>query len=175
VQTLREHKILSVPVRDTSLAKPRYTAFVGVVDVLAHVVSQVRLEDLSDPEFVPALFHKYTAADLIDESGRDKFSPVESSASLEIALKLMVKWGVHRIPIIDAEGTLETLVTQSQVVKYLAANTYLLGSLRGKTVEELDLGTREVLTIQGSSPVVDAFRLIREKVLTIPFFLILED
>jgi CBS-domain-containing membrane protein len=49
----------------------------------------------------------------------DPFLPVESNAPLLEALNLMVKWGVHRIPIVDAEGELITILSQSQVTAFM--------------------------------------------------------
>ena len=63
-QLLVEHKILSVPVLDKSLGSPRYTAFVDVIDIVVHVVSKLKQEDIIGSG-VPSLFSKFTAADLI--------------------------------------------------------------------------------------------------------------
>lgn len=49
----------------------------------------------------------------------DPFLPVESTAPTLEALNLMVKWGVHRIPIVDAEGELITVLSQSQMVAFM--------------------------------------------------------
>lgn len=51
--------------------------------------------------------------------GIDPFFPVDSSAPLLEALHLMVKWGVHRIPVVDSEGVLITIISQSQITAHM--------------------------------------------------------
>jgi hypothetical protein len=59
----------------------------------------------------------------------------------------MVQHKVHRIPIIDSEGNLVTIITQSQLVRELYKNLSKF-DISFKTVEELKLGYKEVLSIQ---------------------------
>jgi CBS-domain-containing membrane protein len=152
-------------VLDVSLSHPQYTSFVDVVDIVSHVVSQLNPEERLEADTIPALFHDFIAADIVDASKRNPFCPVEDGAPLEVALRLMVKWGVHRIPIVDAEGNLVTLITQSQVIKHFYDNRYtILSDLNNKTVAELSLGTRDVTTVDPAWKLVDCFKVIRDRV-----------
>lgn len=162
---LTEHKILSVPVLDKSLAKPRFTAFIDVIDILVHVMSKISPSDVIGGE-TPKIFTQFTAGQVVGLSERNPYFPVEESAPLMVALELMVKWRVHRIPVVDAEGHLETLITQSHVIKYIHDHLYLLKRMKSKTVEDLDLGTKGVITIHSHASVLDGFRLMSEKKLS---------
>lgn len=44
---------------------------------------------------------------------------MDSGAPLLEALHLMVKWGVHRIPVVDSDGELITILSQSQVTSHM--------------------------------------------------------
>jgi len=106
-----------------------------------------------------------TGSFLPGASKRNPFHAVEDTAPLMIAFELMVKWRVHRIPVVDAEGNLETLITQSHVIKYIHDNIYLLKGLYDKTIEELDLGSTGVFTADVSITLLDAFKIISERVI----------
>jgi len=109
-----------------------------------------------------------TGSFLPGASKRNPFHAVEDTAPLMIAFELMVKWRVHRIPVVDAEGNLETLITQSHVIKYIHDNIYLLKGLYDKTIEELDLGSTGVFTADVSITLLDAFKIISERVILSP-------
>lgn len=46
--------------------------------------------------------------------------PIESRSTVLTTLELMCKWRVHRVPILDSAGELETTISQSFLAKYLA-------------------------------------------------------
>eukprot|EP00026_Physarum_polycephalum_P010022 Phypoly_transcript_10166.p1 GENE.Phypoly_transcript_10166~~Phypoly_transcript_10166.p1 ORF type:complete len:217 (+),score=24.53 Phypoly_transcript_10166:115-765(+) len=127
-QKMIANQILSVPVYDQ--VRRNFAQFLDMVDLVAFAVSHVASHkeappaDLNQLMDVP-LLQTVTCGEVADLSKRNPFFPVESNAPLLEVLNLMVKWGVHRIPIVDAEGNLMTIITQSQlstfVYKYLTS------------------------------------------------------
>lgn len=47
------------------------------------------------------------------------FRPIDESANLYVCLDLMIKWKIHRVPIVDKSGELLNSVSQSRIVQFL--------------------------------------------------------
>jgi len=77
----------------------------------------------------------------------------------------MVQHKVHRIPIVDNEGNLVSILTQSQLVRELYKNLSKF-DISFKTVESLRLGYKEVLSVQAEQKAIDAFDTIHDKRVT---------
>jgi hypothetical protein len=53
-------------VLDKSLAKPRFTAFIDVIDILVHVMSKISPSDVIGGE-TPKIFTEFTAGQVVGE------------------------------------------------------------------------------------------------------------
>lgn len=80
------------------------------------------------------------------------FRPLPSGCPLLYAARVLSE-GVHAVPIVDAEGRIVRLVTQADVIRFLATRLDMLGPLGQLSIEELGLGQR-----LGSGMVVGTFR-----------------
>jgi len=112
-----------VPVYDRS--RGSFSCFLDMVDVVAFCVKHCtdipgnpHQEDEQKLLHTP-LFCTKTCGEVADLSRRNPFLPVESQAPLLEVISLMVNWGVHRIPVVDAEGEMVTILSQSRVVSFL--------------------------------------------------------
>jgi len=83
-------------------------------------------------------------------------------APLLTALVKMVRWRVHRIPVIDSEGELVSVITQSHITKFLYQNMYMFGLLSDQTVETLKMFFSPVITIPIESRGIEAFKTMHE-------------
>jgi hypothetical protein len=68
-----------------------------------------------------------------------------------------------RLPVVDSNGALLTIVTQSHVVDLIYKNIEKF-SIAGSTVSQLKIGFKDVISVTLEDTVLDAFRLIHEKV-----------
>jgi CBS-domain-containing membrane protein len=90
----------------------------------------------------------------VSQSGYSAFSVVEALAR---------ERGLHRVPIIDSKRQVINLVTQSQVVRYLADHVEMIGSIAQKTIKECPRLFKEVLSVREETIAIDAFNLMVEK------------
>jgi len=166
-RTLIENNILSVPV--WSVHKHRFTAFIDMLDIVAVCVDELTEDQLCHDTDLTSLMEKVDSlqnkkvGELANFSGRNPFYAVESTAPLHIAIKLMNKWKVHRIPVVDSEGTLISVLTQSHVVHWLSNHMYQFSDLIWKTLEQLEIGPTEVISVSHDQKAIEAFKLIYSK------------
>ncbi|KAN0025918.1 hypothetical protein ACTFIU_001682 [Dictyostelium citrinum] len=158
-------KILSLPVYDTKTRK--YNKFIDMLDIVSFCINHFSQKELSelDLNFIlesKEIFQKYKIGDICDLSGRNGYYPVESTAPLKIGIDLMTKWGVHRLPIIDSEGSLISILTQSRVVEYIQNHIQNINGLDKAIGQLKDFGTSSVISIKQDRMVIDAFKLMHE-------------
>ncbi|EGC32372.1 hypothetical protein DICPUDRAFT_92611, partial [Dictyostelium purpureum] len=158
-------KVLSLPVYDVQ--SRRFDKFIDMVDIVTFCVNHLSQKELSelDINFVfesKEIFQKFKIGDICDLSGRNAYCPVESSAPLKIAIDLMSKWNVHRVPIIDSDGGLISILTQSRIVEYLQNHIDGLGNIEKAIGTLEDFGSKSVVTIRNDRLVIDAFKLMHE-------------
>lgn len=79
------------------------------------------------------------------------------------AINLFVNSKSHRCPIVNDAGEVVSILTQATVLNLIASRPELLGELGKSTVQELDLGTRPVMTVKKHTRVIDALKLMHEK------------
>lgn len=151
-QLLVTNQILSVPVRNRTLR--RYTALVDLLDIVCYVA-----ETTGD---ISKALEDATAEQLADASGRNRYRAVEGNANLDNSLKLMLNGKLHRLAILDDESNLDSLLTQSHVVRFLAPHAHLF-SCFSQTVDELQLGIREVFTVPLELNMRECLHVIKEK------------
>lgn len=93
---------------------------------------------------------------------RNKFSPLKQSATLYDAVELLSR-GLHRVPILNDQGKLVNIISQSSIVNYLDKHLESLGDLATSTIESLSLGTKPVLSVAQTDSVIDTLRLMDSK------------
>lgn len=77
-------------------------------------------------------------------------------------IELLAKHNVHRVPVIDHQGRVTNLITQSALVAYLAAHLDKLGNIREQTVGALTLGHKSVVTASVNLRAIDAFKIMTQ-------------
>jgi len=158
-QGLAEHQILSAPVYDP--VHRSHNAFVDMVDIVSFLVNEFSEQEITDLQALKS-FKYAKCGNVADLSGRDPYLPVEAMAPLLTAITKMVKWRVHRIPVIDSEGELQTVITQSHIVKFLYQNMYMFGTLPIQTVGDLKMFHAPVITISTEKKGFEAFKTMHD-------------
>jgi len=157
---LIENKILSIPLYDVE--RHSYVGFMDIIDVTHHILSSLSHDELNAG--FGAWQKKFSSVhnkDVMDLSHRDPWMGVDSSASLQATVNFLLHHKVHRIPIIDGDGELASVLSQSRVVSYLARYIDLFDWAK-KTVGELKLGYRQVVVVSNMMVTKDAFKTMRD-------------
>ncbi|KAL6045534.1 hypothetical protein QOT17_007624 [Balamuthia mandrillaris] len=163
---LIKHKILSAPVYD--IAAKKYIGWLDILDLVTHTINVLDESELMGGELPLDVesserFSKQTCGSIVGISRRNPYYPVEKRAPLLKAIEAMVKYRLHRLPIIDEEGDLETVVSQSHIAQLLHQHMNVMGDLATATVAELSLGLRQVITVTERNKAIEAFKLIHER------------
>jgi len=165
-KVLIDNKILSVPVYDVKGHK--FVGLIDVIDIVAHAITVLQESELMGGEFPKLVesterFGSQQVSSISDLSKRNPWKPVDEQMPISAAINRMVRWKVHRIPVVDSSGQLLTLVTQSQMISYISLHIQQLGDLVNKTVADLKLGLKDVVSVTLNSLAIDAFKLIHSK------------
>jgi len=89
------------------------------------------------------------------------FHPVTVGYSLFSAVEAMAREPhLHRIPVIDSERNLKSVLTQSQVVEFVYENLNLIGNLRDKKVGTMKNVYKDVKSIDEKTPAIKGFQMM---------------
>jgi len=167
------HNFLSCPVLQKT--KHRYYGFIDMWDIVRYVVDFFGTTDdqlLRNSEDWIKLasaheeFMKKTVNDIMQYplTKRNPFFPIHAGFSLFSSIEALAKEkNLHRVPIIDTDRKLVTVITQSQIVKLLGKNMDILGERKNKPVVMMDRFVEDVYTVHEDSIAMDAFRLMVER------------
>jgi len=168
---LVQHNFLSVPVLQKT--KNKWYGFIDMYDIVKFVVEFFGETDAlknSEDWFKLASeseeFKKKTVNDVMKYplTRRNPFFPIHRGYSLFAAVEAMAREsGLHRVPIVDDDRHLVTVVTQSQLVQILHKNLDLLGEKKDKPVNMMEKYFEDVYCIQEEAVALDAFKMMVEK------------
>jgi len=170
LQTLISNNILSVPVKDEM--KGQYVAFIDMLDIVVDMMDTLKEAEITGGGFLEILkgserLKKHLCGDVAGSSGRNPYYPIQENAPLLSALQIMAEQRVHRIPAVSTEGgDLLTIITQSHVVDLLVKNAVKFNEIMKKTISELNMGLKEVRSIDKKQRAIDAFKIIYENKVT---------
>jgi len=174
-KTLINYNIVSVPIYDEKTQT--YLSSLSLVDVVLHAIDSISdieadissgvscaLNILSEKEH----FRSYKAKDI---AGRSKQPlPVVSNPQVTIdhVVDIMVKTKAHHVLALKG-NELCNIITQSRIVECISMLFDVdpgLTALGRKTVQELGMGLRDVVSVYDSTKAADAFRMLAEKNVT---------
>lgn len=151
-EALHMHQIQSAPVFDK-----HKNAWVGIIDLKDFVVYILELR--KNPS---ASLNR--VADLIGLSLGDQWLPVSADANVFQVFRRFYRTKFHRLPVTDEHDANKVLrmVSQSNLLAFLAEKCGELGSTMKRSVHELDLGTKIgfVYCVMPHSKVFEVFSLL---------------
>jgi len=169
---LVKHNFLSCPVilKDTK----KYFGFIDMFDIVKYILNHFgssnilgKEKDFWDLVEEEKLFAKKTVNDLMTYplSHRNPFHPVkEGYSALAVIEALAREENLYRVPVIDKNRQMFNLVTQSQVVDFLARNLEHLGPKANKPIKLCEHAFKpRVLSVLEDSIAIDAFNSMVEK------------
>jgi CBS domain-containing protein len=145
---MTEHNVLSMPIFDESSGK--YVAMVHVLDIFALMLDLVAKKKAT---FSPAsgglretLAHqkRFAQAPITEVLAMAShlypitFKPLPAGCPLIYPAQVLAE-GVHAVPIVDPSGKIVRIITQADIIRFLAAHLDEMGPLSGLTVSELGL------------------------------------
>jgi CBS domain-containing protein len=77
-------------------------------------------------------------------------------------VKLLIETRCHRVPVVDAEGKVVNVISQSSIIQFLYAHKGDLGAVGAHTVEKMACGTSPVYSVQASDTIFSAFELMAQ-------------
>jgi len=137
------------------LSKRAQEIFIGLGMVAEH--QTVNFSDIHVDKQIEELWKVYDqSASIANFSQRNPFQIISPHQSLADLLSVLVKY--HRVCVIDADQKIQNYITQSDVIKFLYENKELIGNFGTKTLLELDIAKKEVITANGHHFVIEAFK-----------------
>jgi len=160
---LSENNISSLPVHE--VAKERYIGFIDMAEIAntaLEIKEEVEKEGLSDAiaqeRFTQTTCHQL-AVNAVD---RTPLIMLNCEISLLSGIEFMNKKNLKRLAVQSDEGELLGILSQSQLLRFVLSKIHKF-EFANKTVKELHLGYRDVIGLQNSATVKDAFRKLREE------------
>jgi len=178
---LLHNRLLAVPVIDSKTGNP--LSVLSMLDVVGEIVSNFSEEELKGLNktklydylfsYIDAKEHK---ADIQGEDMKafmkknigsidaplDPVHIISENESLYNAVQSMVHHRAHRILVIDSDDKLCNVITQSRVVNCLLPSLEFIPKA-SKSLKELNIGFKEVVTISQKEMSYKAFKLMKDK------------
>jgi len=167
--SLSENNILSAPVIDDD---NNFLGLVDVLDILAFSLETytrtalpVRTEENTsqnwrnwrDETTATSVFSTTSVRNILNKSKVNVVRTVNEHTTLYQLIQLLFRNSVHRAIVVNNQNEFGGLISQSDVIALVSAKMELLGSLGKKTVGELNLGTKSVITMSVHSQMIHAY------------------
>jgi len=167
-KTLVDHNILSAPVYDEKTQK--YTGFLDIRDLVSFVVFVDDDQKSDVPQNLNDLIMHGCKLFKVELDGvtvtylsrRNPFYPISTSDSLLRVCEQLAK-GVHRVPVVDQNGNVVNIISQSSIIQFLIQHKTEIKELTKHTLGELNMGTKPVISVKQDTPAIETFRLMDKK------------
>jgi len=152
---LIQHRIFAVPLLDVTTNK--YTSFIDLFDILTYVVDVLKLPiETDDSWIITQQFRNTSCLTLVGRSMRSSWNLIAEEATLQQAINSLQS--VHRLAVVDAQGNLRSVLSQSRVIRWLASRSeYALGDIATATLEDTRLGFCDLVTVNKNEKALNAF------------------
>jgi len=167
LKILYDTGILSLPVADQNIhLYPKHIAgFVDLLDILAYLIHVCEAYSLaySNPTALAQSFLNKPVGDLMDYSSRDRFKAVLEEDDLLSVMEVLGK-GTHRVAVVNVLSDIQNLITQSDIVRLIAANLQLLGPAADKQIQQLGFvgGEDRMVVLKASDVALHSFKLMND-------------
>jgi CBS domain-containing protein len=176
LRILREKQIHAVPVYDEQ--EQRYIGFISMLDIVDAVSylskSQTQLENivqhkLNIYQFIEKefeIFSNQPLTEFVDLSDCNPWNPVRDTDHLSKVAELFgADINLHRVPVINHEGNVVGIITQSMFINFIVENmTRVPDTVLNKPISEFSqLKFGEVQCIHFKDKALEAFQLMGKK------------
>jgi CBS domain-containing protein len=106
------------------------------------------------------LFNAYNCD--LDFSGDNPYKPMSADSSLQEVINAMAH-GLSRVPLLDAQGHIVKMISQSNVISFIAKHIDGIGAKGSQTLRETGIGTRTLVMARLEERAIDAFAKIVDR------------
>jgi len=171
-ETLIKHNILSAPVYNKETRE--YVGFLDVRDLVSFVVFVYDEQKVNDNTRLRDLIQHGTGqyrtpttdgASTSYLARRNRFLSVEPDAPLLRVVEILAK-GSHRVPVVNAQGTVINVISQSTVIKFLAdrlQDAILENPVDPKFSDLPGVGSKPVLSVGKKASLISTYRMMDQK------------
>jgi len=161
LEKLSQNKVSSLPVLHESLIS--YGSFVDTIDICTYLLSEIRVQGEGNLNAVEQAFLSSPCSSVANGSRKNPFYQILNTDNLKSCMAKMVTLSnIHRLPVFDLQGTFCGVLSQSQLIKLISDNLSLFTMIANKTVGDLRLGIKSVLSLKQSCSMLEAFKIISE-------------
>jgi CBS domain-containing protein len=169
-----DSRIMSIPVVDSKTGKPLF--IISLMDIVALLLKQFKESDFTESFWntLSTLFiNKSSKVANIPISDFEKhinysldpvFSVMEDQELLE-AVRFMIERRAHRVLVFDSKFNISNMITQSRVVQFFEEIVQRIPKGQ-KTLNELNLGFKKVITVSDSQTAFRAFKIMIDSKVT---------
>ncbi|GAM27430.1 hypothetical protein SAMD00019534_106060 [Acytostelium subglobosum LB1] len=161
---LIDNRIQSIPVFD--LTANKYSGFLDIRDLVSFSLflydNNVKAETLLDlVNFGVKMFKHQTDVSVTYLSRRNPFNSIMVGSNLLKVVDILSK-GTHRVPIVDKDGKLVDIISQSSIIQFIDknVNSSMLPELDQKISQLDSLGISNVTSAKNTSLTIDVFRVM---------------
>jgi len=167
---LVDNNVLAVPVLNQ---KGDYYGMVETFDIVRFVtemfqdITNTAMIDLERLFQSDAKFNNAVVTDIMQWplNKTNPFRPVNKGFSLYSAWEVLALSNARRVPVIDQEGHVADVVTQSMLIDFLWQNIEKIGNLAEKKISDLQSSHAPPVIVDGSSKAIIAFReMVRREI-----------
>jgi len=169
LKTFCAEKVLSCPVAD-SLNKGSVHGFLDLFDLLSFLLELWEENQQAETDDFAKLgdkFLNHPVSDLTDRSDNDVFAALIGTEHAHRLVRLF-GLGVHRVALLNLQGALTSIISQSDIVKYFHENLQLLGENADKPIQELGMTTLDKLlvTAEEGDSTISVFKLLASNLIS---------
>jgi CBS domain-containing protein len=158
-----KHRILSVPVLDD---EGRVVYLLSISDLIDCILSHIGDKELKGEELNRILEQKedlsskkiYDLGSMVALTEKP-FSVFRDDKLLKAVL-IMITKSARRVLVVNEEGKPQNLISESRIVQLLSM---MSSTTKMKSLEQLQIHTKDVVTISKGDKALDAFKLMRQK------------
>jgi len=154
-----DNNITSVPIYDSRTR--HYLGFVDIIDIASYILNHASEREIKESTTDTLNKIGLIRCDQIANlSQRNPYIAIGSEVTVDTAIELILKYSVHRLAIVNSDGSPVMLVTQSRLIQFLAENLDKFPKLCKKTVDDFKLGYKNVLSITQNQSIRSAVELM---------------
>jgi len=147
------------------------TECIGLIDILDILAFLVELFGETEARHGNDIFSRLkTASKFQDQQigdiadfAHNPFTPISDDKSLYDACALLVKEKSHRCPVINKDGKMVSILTQAQIVNFLALHIKQMADIGHMKVGHItSLGVSPVITLEKQNRTIDCFKKMQQ-------------
>lgn len=163
------HNFSSCPVLQKT--KSKWYGFLDIANIVKFIVQHFEQDVLSENANIMNLLDETESFKQLQVNDLMKnplgiltpYHPIYIGYSLFSAFEIMARSNLHRLAVVDANRSLISVITQSQMVEFAYRNIALVGPKRSKQVKDMAYNLHEVYSVKPSDTALTAFTLMSEK------------